>query len=297
MTVRQSALRSDPFNPQFPPPVKLSDTLVFTCTYNERESIGELLDGLLGLQARCDVLVIDDSSTDGTLDVLAARAGVDSRIGVLVRPRKLGLGSALKLGWLHAHRMGYARIAPLDADLSHDPIDVQRLLDELDAGADVAIGSRFMPGALLDYRGIRRFLSRNANALAAFLLRMPLTEYTTCLKAAKLDRVPIGLVETIENDGYSFQVTCVARFVRAGLKIVEIPIHFRDRHHGASKISKWEALYGIANLLRLAADRRPYVSHTAESAPSNCTVCGRPYVVRQESGLLRCLACYGSLQR
>jgi len=297
MTVRQSALRSDPHNPQFPSPVKTSDTLIFTCTYNERESIGELLDGLLALKTRCDVLVIDDSSTDGTLDVLAARASANPRIGVLVRPRKLGLGSALKLGWLHARRMGYARIAPLDADLSHDPADVQRLLDVLDAGADVAIGSRFMPGALLDYQGIRRFLSRNANVLAAFLLRMPLTEYTTCLKAAKIDRVPVGLVETIENDGYSYQVTCVARFVRAGLKIVEIPIHFRDRHHGASKISKWEALYGIVNLLRLAIDRRPYVPHAAEPSPPNCAVCGRPYVVRQDSGQLRCLACFGSLER
>src|SRR5688572_27891795 len=98
-----------------------------------------MLDGLLGLRARCDVLVVDDNSTDGTLDVLAARAAAEPRLGVVVRPRKLGIGSAHKLGWLHARRMAYARFATLDADLSHDPADVQRLLEALDAGADVAL--------------------------------------------------------------------------------------------------------------------------------------------------------------
>ena len=160
---RRSDLPSLSAQPQFPPPVKTSDTLVFICTYNERGSIDAMLDGLLGLRARCDVLVVDDNSTDGTLDVLAARAAAEPRVGVVVRPRKLGIGSAHKLGWLHARRMGYARIATLDADLSHDPADVQRLLDALDAGADVALGSRFVPGAQHDYSGLRLAVSRGAN--------------------------------------------------------------------------------------------------------------------------------------
>lgn len=270
---------------------------MLACTYNERGSIESLLDELLGLKVRCDVLVVDDSSTDGTLDVLAARAAADPRIGVIVRPRKLGLGSGLKLGWVHARRMGYARIVQIDADLSHDPADVQRLSDVLDSGFDLVVGSRFMPGSRLDYHGIRGFVSRYANVLAALVLRMPLTEYTTSLKAAKLARVPEGLIETIENDGYSYQVACVSRLVRAGLKVTEIPIHFRDRHAGVSKISKWEAFYGVVNLLRLGIDRSPYVPRAAEAAPPDCAVCGRSYVIRRSSGQLRCLACFGSLDK
>ena len=212
---RSSALRSNPQNQKFPPPVKTSETLAFICTYNERGSIEAMLDGLLGLKTRCDVLVVDDNSTDGTLDVLAARLAADPRLGVVVRPRKLGIGSAHKLGWLHARRMGYARFATLDADLSHDPADVQRLLDALDAGANVALGSRFIAGARHDYGGLRLVVSWIANRLAALLLRLPIAEHTTSLRAAKLASVPNGLVETIESDGYGFFVTCVVRLARA----------------------------------------------------------------------------------
>jgi len=284
-----------PHPPHFPPPAKTSDTLVFICTYNERGSIDAMLDGLLGLKTRCDVLVVDDNSTDGTLDVLAARAAAEPRVGVVVRPRKLGIGSAHKLGWMHARRNGYARFATLDADLSHDPPDVQRLLDALDAGADVALGSRFVPGARHDYSGLRLAVSRGANVLAASLLRLPIAEHTTSLRAAKLSRVPDGLVETIESDGYGFFVTCVVRLARAGLTMAELPIHFHERHAGVSKISKRQVLFGAGNLFRLAIDRRPYVPPTSTAAEIDCPVCGRPYRMREPSGELRCLACFGSL--
>jgi dolichol-phosphate mannosyltransferase len=282
-----------PSKPNFSRPVKTSDTLVFMCTYNERGSIGAMLDGLLGLKARCDVLVVDDSSTDGTLDVLAARAALEPRLGVVVRPRKLGIGSAHKLGWLHARRMDYARIVTLDADQSHDPADVQRLIDALDTGADVALGSRFVPGARHGYSGLRLAVSRGANTLAAVLLRLPIAEHTTSLRAAKLARVPAGLVETIESDGYGFFVTCVVRLARAGLSIAELPIHFHPRHHGVSKISKRQILFGAANLLRLAVDRRPYHAGTFQMTEPDCPVCARPYRIRGRSGELRCLACFG----
>src|SRR5205823_1457161 len=111
----------------------------------------------------------------------------------------------------------------MDADLSHDAADIPCLLAALDAGADVAIGSRFAKGGRLDYRGWRLFLSRMANRLARTLLSLPFKEYTTSLRAARLDRVPEGLVESIGTDGYSFFLTSLVGFTRARLEIAEIP--------------------------------------------------------------------------
>lgn len=276
----------------FPPPRRTNETLIFVPTYNEAATIAPLVDRFLALQARCDVLVVDDGSTDGTLDLLARLAAADPRVGVIVRPGKLGIGSAHKLAWLHARRLGYARIVTLDADFSHDPADVPRLLAALDAGADVAVGSRFAPGGRLDYRGWRMFLSRTANTLAHRLLRLRLREFTTSLRAARLDRVPFGLVETIAVDGYGFFLTCAVRFARQGLSLTEVPIRFRDRQDGTSKIPRFEIARGASNLLRLAIDRRrPRLVAVPDGAEARCPACGQPYRIPAGRGTMRCLAC------
>jgi dolichol-phosphate mannosyltransferase len=269
--------------------MRSGDTLIFAPTYNERGAIESLLDALLALPHRCDLLVVDDRSTDGTAEVLRSRAAVDARLRVIERPGKLGIGSAHSLAWMEARARGYARIVTLDADLSHDPADVPRLLDALDRGADVAIGSRSAPGGRLDYRGWRLFLSRNANRLARLLLRLPMTEYTTSLRAARLDRVPQGLVEAIDNEGYGFFLTSAVRFARAGLKVVEVPIHFRDRTAGASKIPRFEVVRGVLNLAGLAMFRRSSVP--AVDLAGTCPQCDRPYLIRRPSGEQRCLGC------
>jgi dolichol-phosphate mannosyltransferase len=229
--------------------------LIFAPTYNERTTIEALLDALLRIPERCDVLIIDDSSTDGTFEMLVARAASEARLQVIGRSAKLGIGSAHKLAWSQARAQGYARIVTLDADLSHDPSDVPRLLALLDQGADVALGSRFMPGGGLAYRRGRMILSRGGNFAARWLLRLPITEYTNSLRAARLDRVPPGLVETIPNEGYAFFLSSVVRFVRQGLKVGEVPIFFRDRQEGVSKISRGEIIRAIGNLIRLALTR------------------------------------------
>ncbi len=185
-------------------PERRSDTLVCTPTYNEGGSIGALLDGLLASPRPFDIVIVDDGSTDGTENEILARARTHPQIHLIRRKGKLGIGSAHQLGWLHARRLGYARIVTLDADLSHDPADVPRLLDALDAGADVAIGSRFIAGGRLDYSGWRLAVSRTANIAARSLLAMPTYEQTTSLRAARLDKVPQGLVESMLRDGYAF---------------------------------------------------------------------------------------------
>src|SRR5437588_2484539 len=131
------------------------ETLVFVPTYNEASAITVLLEALLALPLRCDVLVVDDGSSDGTMALLETCAR-DMRLGVIVRPGRFGLGSAHKLGWLHARRFGYSRVVTLDADLSHNPSDILRLIAALDAGADVALGSRIAPGGGLEHRGAPR---------------------------------------------------------------------------------------------------------------------------------------------
>ncbi len=279
-------------DPAAPRRARTADTLIFLPTYNEQATIARMVDCLLALPIRCDVLVVDDRSTDGTTEWLRSRAAADRRVGLIVRPAKLGVGSAHKLGWLHARRLDYRQIVTLDADFSHDPADVPRLLAALERGADVAIGSRFTSGGRLDYRGWRLFLSRSANHLARAVLRLPIAEYTTSLRAAKLDRVPPGLVETIDNDGYGFFLICAVRFVRAGLAVTEIPIHFRDRDHGISKIPRLEILRGALNLARLALERRPAGRATLPlDRVRDCPKCGQPYCVPKASGEMLCLAC------
>ena len=239
-------------------------TMVVLATYNERLNIDRLLDPILALANGCDVLVVDDNSPDGTGAHVQARAAAEPRIRLLSRAGRGGVGSAHREGWRFARRSGYARIVTLDADLSHDPLDIPRFLAALDAGADVALGSRFVPGATLGYKGWRRFLSRNGNSLARWALGLPIREYTTSFRAARLERVPVGLVESIPNDGYSFFLTAAVRLVRQGLHITEIPIHFHERDTGVSKMPRLEILRGMANLMYHIVYRRPFAPPAAD---------------------------------
>jgi dolichol-phosphate mannosyltransferase len=284
------------------------DTLIFAPSYNESGTIEALADALLALPLKSDLLFVDDSSTDGTTGYLLSLAAAEPRVRVIVRPAKLGVGSAHKLAWLYARMQGYSRIATLDADLSHDPLDVPRILATLDAGADFAIGSRFCPGGRTDYQGWRRLLSGGGNRLARLVLRLPITEYTTALRAARLDRVPPGLVESVNANGYSFFMTCIVYLARLGLAVTEVPIHFRDRRRGSSKMPQEAVFQAMLNLLRLAADRRRIAPPGIPSGlDRQCPACGSPYrayvnprLAREESLDERrspqeflCLKCFG----
>lgn len=270
------------------------DTVVCLPTYNEGETIGPLLDAILRLPIAVDVVVFDDGSPDRTRAEVERRAAADSRVGLVGRPRKLGIGTAHRLAWLCARRLGYARIVTLDADLSHDPTDIPRLLALLDQGADVAVASRFAPGGRLDYSGFRLFVSRTANFLAGLLLRLSLSEHTTSLRAARLDRVPPGLIETIEHDGYSFFVASVRQMVRTGLKVVELPIHFHDRQGGKSKLPPIEIVRGFLTLLRLARlGRKPEPFAVLPDREHVCPACKLSYCIPAD-GRMRCLACPGA---
>jgi dolichol-phosphate mannosyltransferase len=242
-------------------------TLVVLATYNERLNIDRMLDPILALPNRCDVLVVDDNSPDGTGSHVQARAAAEPRIKLLARAGRAGVGSAHREGWRFARRAGYARIVTMDADLSHDPQDIPRLLAALDADADVTLGSRFIAGGKLDYTGWRRVLSHEGNKFARKALGLPISEYTTSFRAARLDRVPAGLIESIPNDGYSFFLTAAVRLVRQGLRVTEVPIHFHERDTGTSKMPRLEILRGMANLMYHIVYRRPFTPSKSDAAP------------------------------
>ena len=147
-----------------------------------------------------------------------------------------------------------------------------------------------MPGARLDYAGWRRFVSRSANYLARAVLHLPLTEHTTSLRAAQIDRVPVGLVESIVSEGYGFFLECAVRLVRAGLNVNEIPIHFHERKHGSSKISQIEIVRAARILARLKIWQTWEKAAWADGA-LHCAFCEQPFLTRMPTAELRCLAC------
>src|SRR6267142_2392483 len=160
-------------------------TLVFTATYNEKDNVVPLVARITAAASDADILIVDDDSPDGTGRLLDELARANHRLMVIHRPGKLGLGSAHQLAMLCAMQNGYDFLVTMDADLSHDPADIPRLLQAL-GNADFVIGSRYMPGGYCDYGGYRRFVSMGANAAARALLRLPLHEFTTSFRAFRV---------------------------------------------------------------------------------------------------------------
>jgi len=225
-------------------------TLIFTATYNESENIVSLCSHILGLDSGYDLLVVDDNSPDGTGPLLDELATRHSRLKVIHRAGKLGLGSAHELAMEYAEDRHYEALVTMDADFSHDPDDIPRLLEALD-GVDFVTGSRYMAGGTCNYTGYRRIVSLCANWGARRLLGIPLHEMTTSFRVFRVDflrRVDIG---AIQSNGYSFFMEIVFRLSRVGARMREVPICFSDRREGASKIPTFEIFNGFRHLLYL----------------------------------------------
>jgi dolichol-phosphate mannosyltransferase len=208
-------------------------------TYNERENLGPMLRALGGvLPEGARVLVVDDSSPDGTgklADELAAELGY---VDVLHRPRKDGLGPAYLAAFRRALAEGAELILEMDCDFSHDPHDVPRLLAAAEH-ADVVLGSRYVAGGRVENWGaLRRFVSSGGSLYARALLGVGIRDLTggfKCYRREVLERLDL---DAITSTGYAFQVETTYRALRAGFRVVEIPITFADRATGTSKMSK-----------------------------------------------------------
>jgi dolichol-phosphate mannosyltransferase len=208
-------------------------------TYNERENLEPMI-ARLGDVLGGDgvVLVIDDSSPDGTGAVADRLAVERSWVRVIHRPRKEGLGLAYLEGFRHALELGADLVLEMDCDFSHDPADVPRLIAAAE-GADLVIGSRYVPGGGTRNWGlVRRLISRGGSLYAQLLLGVPIRDLTggfKCYRRAVLETIDL---DAIDSKGYAFQIETTYRVLRAGFRAVEVPIVFADREVGGSKMSK-----------------------------------------------------------
>ena len=233
----------------------MSDRLLVTlCTYNERENLGEIIPEIFRFAPHANILVIDDNSPDGTGQLADDLAAQDSRVHVLHRAGKLGLGTATLAGFAYAIEQGYDLLINLDADFSHHPRHLPALLECM-SRADVSIGSRYVVGGGVVGWGLKRHLmSQGINWYARLLLRLRTKDNSgsyRCYRIAKLRELDLS---KFRARGYAFQEEVLYRCRRIGCRFEETPIMFEDRRYGESKINLREVIEALRVLLVLGWD-------------------------------------------
>jgi dolichol-phosphate mannosyltransferase len=225
-------------------------------TYNERENL-EAMVSALGevLPEGSRILVIDDSSPDGTGEIARRLAAGREDVEALHRPRKEGLGPAYLAGFRRALELGADLVLEMDCDFSHDPKDVPRLVAASEQ-ADLVLGSRYVAGGgTLNWGFLRRAISRGGSLYAQILLGLPIRDLTggfKCYRRAVLEAIDL---DSIRSKGYAFQIETTFRAIRAGFRVVEVPIVFVDREVGGSKMSRSIVLEAIWKVPALRLSR------------------------------------------
>lgn len=214
----------------------MNRVLVIVPTYNEIESINTTLSRLRENVPEADVLVVDDGSPDGTGEAADRVAAADGQVKVLHRAAKQGLGRAYVAGFTWGLEDGYDVLVEMDADGSHQPEELPRLLDQL-LWADIVIGSRYVAGGrVLNWPRRRELLSRTANLYARTVMGIDVADATAGMRAFRAEALRKLDLESVESQGYCFQVDLAWRAVQAGLRVAEVPITFVERTHGESKM-------------------------------------------------------------
>jgi dolichol-phosphate mannosyltransferase len=226
-------------------------------TYNEAENLEPLIAAALAnLPDSARVLVVDDNSPDGTGQLADRLAAAEPRIEVLHRAHKEGLGPAYVAGFRQALAAGASRILEMDSDFSHDPADLGRLLAATES-ADVAIGSRYVPGGGVEnWSFLRQGISRGGSAYARFVLGLPIRDLTGGFKCFRREVLEAIDLEAISARGYAFQVEMTYRAIERGFRVAEVPITFRERRAGASKMSRSIVLEAAWRVPQLRLGRR-----------------------------------------
>jgi dolichol-phosphate mannosyltransferase len=212
-------------------------------TYNEAENVEAIVTAAGDVLGRAApdgfrVLVVDDGSPDGTGEIADRLSAEYGWAGVLHRSEKNGIGPAYLAGFRHALDRGAGYVFEMDSDFSHDPDDLGRLLAAVRSGADLALGSRYVPGGgVTDWGLLRRFISEGGSTYARWVLGLPVRDLTGGFKCFRREVLEAIHFDSVRSQGYAFQVELTYRAVRAGFRVVEVPIVFRDRQRGQSKMS------------------------------------------------------------
>ena len=212
-------------------------------TYNEAENVEAIVLASAEVLARAApagfrILVVDDGSPDGTGRIADSMAAEQEWLEVLHRSEKNGIGPAYLAGFRHALDLGAGFLMEMDSDFSHDPADLARLLAAMRAGADLALGSRYVPGGgVSDWGLLRRFISEGGSTYARWVLGLRVRDLTGGFKCFRREVLEAIHFDGVRSRGYAFQVELTYRAVRAGFRVVEVPITFRDRRRGQSKMS------------------------------------------------------------
>ncbi len=211
--------------------------LVIVPTYNEIENLKNLFPALMSLSEKFDVLVVDDSSPDGTGRFVTSEAQKNSRVHLLSRPQKQGLGKAYIAGFKWGIENGYDVLVEMDADFSHRPVDLNEILNKIET-TDVVIGSRYvLGGSTVNWGLIRKLISRGGGIYSRLILGFPIQDWTGGFNAWKKEVLQKIDLDQIQSNGYSFQIELKYKASKHGFKVVEYPIVFEDRRVGQSKMS------------------------------------------------------------
>jgi dolichol-phosphate mannosyltransferase len=228
--------------------------LVIIPTYNEAENLEPIAKAVLAADPRLELLVVDDNSPDGTGQLADALAAAESRIHVLHRAAKQGLGRAYLAGFDWALSRPYECVFEMDADFSHDPRYLPRFLEAIDQGADLVLGSRYVPGGGTVNWGLRRqLISRGGSFYARTILGAPVRDLTGGFKCFRREVLEALDLSTVRASGYAFQIELTYRALRRGFKVREIPIVFEDRRVGMSKMSRAIFLEAVTIVWKLRA--------------------------------------------
>ena len=221
------------------PSPESNEAWVILPTYNEAENLERIVDAVLAqLPERGRILVVDDNSPDGTGEIADRLAASNDSISVLHRRQKEGLGPAYLAGFRVALDGGAQRIVEMDADFSHDPAYLPRLIGAAEH-FDLVIGSRYVPGGgVTDWGPMRRLISRGGSTYARLALGLPIRDLTGGFKCFRREVLETIDLDSIEARGYAFQVETTYRALKAGFRVLEIPIVFKDRADGTSKMSR-----------------------------------------------------------
>jgi dolichol-phosphate mannosyltransferase len=234
-------------------PARTDRALVIVPTFNERENIERLLTAVLAQDPRLEVLVVDDHSPDGTGEIVDGIAACTSRVHVLHRTGKLGLGTAYVAGFRWALERDFEFVFEMDADFSHDPADLLRLREALTrGGADASVGSRWVPGGgTRNWSFLRTFISRGGSVYARFILGVPVKDLTSGFKCFRRHVLECLDLQTVGSNGYAFQVEMNYRCHRHGFSVAEVPITFIDRRVGKSKMGTHIVVEAMLMVMRL----------------------------------------------